>query len=288
MSSAAALELCLVTADTRLAAAAESTGVERVLVDLETLGKAERQAGEGLYLSTHTLDDVHRIRRVLRTTELMVRTNPVHAESGEEVRAVLEAEPDVVMLAMARSAEDVRVFVELVDGRAEVSVLVENVAALEALPQIVGVPGVAEIHVGLNDLRLSLGFATLFDPLCSGHVDRAALVVHEARLRFGFGGVTSPRAQMPVHAERIIGEQVRLGSRLAWLGRSFRELLEHGPLVSTMEENVCAIRACLEMWALASDDELDANRARLVEDVMRWHGSRAPAGPSGDLASASR
>lgn len=270
MSGHRPLELCLVTADPALSAEADAVGVERVLVDLETLGKAERQAGQGLFLSTHTVEDVRGLRPVLRDTKLMVRTNPIHEGSAAEVESVLQAGADVLMLAMARSALDAFRFVGLVNGRAAVSILVENADALEALPDIVAVPGVAEIHIGLNDLRLSLGHASLFEPLALGILDRAAAVVHGAGLRFGFGGVTSPRAsELPVSAERVIGEQVRLRSQLAWLGRSFRQLVEGTQSGSAMEQEVQAIRMCAAAWARRSPGELEANRNALATEVAR-------------------
>ena len=271
------LELCLVTANADLAARAENAGIERVLVDLETIGKAERQAGQSLFHSTHTLDDVCRLRSVLRDAKLMVRTNPLHEGSSEEVRAVLNAGADIVMLAMARSADNAVRFVDLIEGRAAVSILVENSEALDDLPAIVRVAGVSEIHVGLNDLRLSLGFSLLFEPLLEGYVDQAAEVVHDAGLRFGFGGVASPRTvNLPVRAERIIGEHVRLGAGLAWLGRSFRERVEGDTTGHTMREDVEAIRACARDWSGRAPEEFDANREALAREVEAWRQSRSP------------
>jgi HpcH/HpaI aldolase/citrate lyase family len=270
------LELCLVTASVDLAKRAEATGIERVLVDLETIGKAERQAGQNLFHSTHTLDDAYRLRSVLRDTKLMVRTNPIHDGSPGEIRDVLSAGADVLMLAMTRSADDAVRFVELVDGRASVSILIENSAALECLPTIVRVSGVSEIHVGLNDLRLSLGFTLLFEPLLEGHVDQAAGVVHDAGLRFGFGGVASPLAEnLPIRAERIIGEHVGLGSSLAWLGRSFRHRVDGAESGDKMRQDVDAIRACARDWSSRSPAEFDANREAIARDVEEWRQARS-------------
>jgi hypothetical protein len=271
------LELCLVTADVDLAAKAENAGVERVLVDLETIGKAERQAGQNLFHSTHTLDDVCRLRNVLCNAKLMVRTNPLYEGSSTEVHDVLDAGADIVMLPMARSADDALRFVDLIQARATVSILIENSVALEALPTIVRVPDVSEIHLGLNDLRLSMGFSLLFEPLLAGYVDQAAQVVHDAGLRFGFGGVASPRTvNLPVRAERIIGEQVRLGSRLAWLGRSFRESVARDVTGRSMRQDVEAIRACAREWSRRGPEELEANREAIAREVEAWRQSRSP------------
>jgi hypothetical protein len=278
VGSSTSLELCLVTANADLAARAERAGIERVLVDLETIGKAERQAGQNLFHSTHTLADVRRLRNVVRHTRLMVRTNPLHEGSSEEVRDVLNAGAEIAMLPMARTADDAVRFVDLIEGRAAVSILVENSDALEALPVIVRVPGVSEIHLGLNDLRLSLGFSLLFEPLLEGYVDQAAEVVHEAGLRFGFGGVASPRATgLPVGAARILGEHVRLRSNLAWLGRSFRHRVVGDAAGRTMRQDVDAIRACVRDWSGRSPEEFEANRQALAREVEAWRQERLPA-----------
>jgi hypothetical protein len=266
---AASPDLCLVTADVALAVAAEQAGVERVLVDLETLGKSERQAGLSLFLSTHTLDDVKRLRDRLCDARLMVRTNPVHAGIGSELDEILAAGADIVMLAMARSVSDVARFADLVAGRAAISILVEHVDALDSLGEIVRVEGVDEIHVGLNDLRLSLGLTVPFEPLATGLVDEAGRLAHEAGVRFGFGGVTSPTITgLPVSPARIIGEHVRLQSRMAWLGRSFRERVSGRPAAIVAE--VAAIRQCARSWHEAAPDELAANQAEVVREVETW------------------
>jgi hypothetical protein len=258
------LELCLITNDPGLAAQADAAGIERVLIDLERLGKAARQAGHGLFLSTHELEDVHEVRHVVARARVMVRTNPLHAGSGREVDDAVRAGADVLMLPMASGAAEVASFVELVGGAAEVSVLVETRGAVDALPAIVGIDGVSEIHVGLNDLRLSLGLSSLFDALADGTVDRIAAIAAAAGVRFGFGGVTSPRRTgLPVAPELVIGEHVRLGSRLAWLGRSFRDGVEDGRL----GDDVAAIRDCADEWIRGGANALAENRRAFLREV---------------------
>jgi HpcH/HpaI aldolase/citrate lyase family protein len=258
------LELCLITNDPDLAGRADAAGIERVLIDLERLGKAARQAGHGLFLSTHELEDVHAVRRAVAHARVMVRTNPLHSGSEREIDDAVNAGADVLMLPMATGEDEVAAFVELVGGAAEVSVLVETRGAVEALPAIVRVGGVSEIHVGLNDLRLSLGLTSLFDALADGTVDRIAAIAAGAGVRFGFGGVTSPRRSgLPVAPELVIGEHVRLGSRLAWLERSFRD----GFGDDRLQDDVDAIRNCANSWTRAGAHALAENRRAFVREV---------------------
>src|SRR5688500_12265371 len=79
------------TNEPALAREADGAGVDRIGVDLERLGKAERQAGRGTWVSPHTEEDLLRVAAVLTHATLFVRTNPVHEGSAAEVERVLAA-----------------------------------------------------------------------------------------------------------------------------------------------------------------------------------------------------
>lgn len=277
------MNLLLVTGDARLAGAAYDAGVDRVFVDLEQRGKAERQAGRGLFLSTHTLDDVERIRSAVPEIVLMVRVNPFDEGTAGEIRRVIGCGADVVMLPMADQLGHVAEAAGMTAGVARLSVLIETVGGVEALPQIVRVRGLDEVHLGLNDLAISMGKATLFDPLCDGTVDSMAEVVRSAGLPFGFGGVTAPGDHaLPVDPDLIIAEHVRLQSHAALLGRSFRVLCERGEAVTSMKAAVSAIRHAEQAWFARSSAELLAAHAEVVRQVGRWreYGRPRPSSPS--------
>jgi len=72
------LELIQITNDPAFAQRCDALGGFRLFVDLERMGKAERQAGRNTFISVHQLEDVARIRSVLRRSPLMVRVNPLH------------------------------------------------------------------------------------------------------------------------------------------------------------------------------------------------------------------
>jgi ribosomal-protein-alanine acetyltransferase len=122
--------LTLWTSDPRTARTADAAGVDRIGVDLDRLGKAERQVGLGSWISPHTVDDLRRLRPVVARGRLLARVNPVHDGTATEVEAVLAAGATVLMLPMFRSARDVGRFVELVAGRARVVGLLETREAL--------------------------------------------------------------------------------------------------------------------------------------------------------------
>ena len=51
-----------------VALVAEKYGVDRIWIDLEMLGKEERQKGMNTVKSNHTVDDVRRIKPLLSTS----------------------------------------------------------------------------------------------------------------------------------------------------------------------------------------------------------------------------
>ncbi|MGB5596864.1 MAG: aldolase/citrate lyase family protein [Crocosphaera sp.] len=265
------LELALITGDYQLARQAEAAGIDRIFVDLERLGKQERQAGEGLFLSQHRPEDVNKIAAVLNKCRLMVRINPFHSNTPQEVEQVLEDGAEIIMLPMFENALEVRDFVSLVGGRATTSLLLENKTALENIEEIVQIAGIDEIHVGLNDLRLSLGLNVIFEVLCNGILDHLSEVIRAADIGFGFGGVSSPNARdLPVQPERIIAEQVRLNSSMALLGRSFRQPFEDLTAPEKLAQEIQAIRQCVSRWQQNGETDFRRNQRLLAQEVESW------------------
>lgn len=265
------IDLCLITADHKLAHLAQTVGIDRIMVDLERLGKFQRQAGQNLFLSKHREQDVPILRELLVNASLMVRINPPHEHSQTEIERILTYGADIIMLPMFETASQVQQFVDQIQGRAQASLLLENKTALANLDAILRVPGIDEIHIGLNDLRLSLGLGVIFEVLCSGLLDELSIKIRQAGIRFGFGGVTSPTiTNLPINPAYIIAEQVRLGSSLALLGRSFRHPFERHPDAHSLKEAVESIRQCIEYWQQASADEHLQNRVELQQAVLRW------------------
>lgn len=221
-----ALTLMYITNNPRIAEIAQEAGVNRVWVDMEYIGKELRQAGMNTVKSHHSVEDVVSLRKVVTTSQLQVRVNPIHeattdyCSSKEEIDNVIEAGAEIVMLPMFKSAREVAQFVEYVDGRARVLLLCETKEAVERIDEILNVPGIDEMYVGLNDLHLSYGQKFMFQPLCDGKMDYLAEKIKTKGLSFGFGGIARVGYGM-LPAEYIIGEHYRLGSTAAILSRGF-------------------------------------------------------------------
>ena len=190
-----ALKLMYITNDPDIAQIAEDAGVDRIFIDMEYIGKSTRQGGMDTVQSHHTVDDVRRIRKVISKAQLMVRINPLHkgsteyGSSKEEIDAVIEAGADLVMLPYFTSVREIEDFVMLVDGRAKVFPLLESAKALELVDQILEVPGIDEIHVGINDLSLDLNKKFMFELLTDGTVEELCHKFKKKGVPYGFGGI---------------------------------------------------------------------------------------------------
>ncbi|MEY4712603.1 MAG: hypothetical protein RIS88_2053 [Pseudomonadota bacterium] len=214
------LDLLQFTNDPQLARRCDALDGLRLVVDLERLGKAERQAGRNTFISAHTLDDVGRIKSVLRRARLMVRVNPLHAGTPGEVDDAIAQGADLLMLPMFADAATLREFARMVDGRRPLVPLVETAEALRSAPQWIDTPGLWEVYVGLNDLHISMGLRFMFEPLAAGALEDLASATRARGLRFGFGGIARlDEGLLPGRA--VLGEHLRLGSQAVILSRTF-------------------------------------------------------------------
>lgn len=220
------LKLMYITNRPDVARVAQAVGVDRIFVDMEYIGKDARQKGLDTVKSHHTVEDVKNLRPVLDKAELLVRVNPIHEATDEydasedEINAVIDAGADIVMLPYFKTAEEVRRFIKAVGGRAKTMLLLETPEASKAVDEIVQIPGIDEIHIGINDMSLGLGMRFMFELLADGTVDRLFATIKAAGIPCGFGGIAKLGGGM-LPAECVIREHYRLGSSFAILSRSF-------------------------------------------------------------------
>jgi hypothetical protein len=268
-----ALQLMLICNKPDMAAYAEESGVDRIFVDLETIGKQDRQGFVDTLKSNHRLEDVAPIRAALRSASLMVRVNPLHAGTTREVEAALAGGADCLMLPMFRGAQEVQEFLNIVDGRARINLLLETPQALARCDSILSLDGVDEVHGGLNDLNLGLGTNFLFEIVANGPMEMLATVARRYGVSFGFGGVARVGCgELP--GEVVLGEHARLGSERVILSRAFhnratsqKELRQVG-----LPDEVSKVRREHARALLRSAEEHEANRLRFQAIAQRIAG----------------
>ena len=214
------LKLMYITNDPSVALIAEKYGVDRVWVDLETIGKEERQKDIDSVKSHHEIRDIRRIAPKLTTSEMMVRVNPWNGNSADEINAVIDAGARIIMLPYWKTVTEVQNFLNTVDGRCRTSLLLETKEADECIDDVLELPGIDEIHIGLNDLHLSYGLSFMFELLANGTVERLGKKMKAHNIPYGFGGIAKIGDGM-IPAEKIILEHYRLGSTRVILSRTF-------------------------------------------------------------------
>ena len=264
------LKLMYITNQPEIALLAEQNGVDWVFVDLELNGKVERQGHLDTVISRHAVRDVSRLRAVLKHAELLVRVNPIFQGSRYEINEVINRGADVVMLPYYKSVDEVATFIELVDKRAGVCLLCETKEAVACMPDVLKLPGIDYVHIGLNDLHLSYGQSFLFEPLADGTVEAVTRQLQIVGIPYGFGGIARiGEGRLP--AEKVLGEHVRLGSSLAILSRSFCNIGVTGKFdakqAQMFQEGVWKIRVYEQQLEHATPEWLELNRLSLVSTV---------------------
>ena len=275
------LKLMYITNRPDVALIAEQNGVDRIFVDMEYIGKAERQGNLDTVKNHHTIQDVVALRKVLMQSELLVRVNPIHEKTAEydssedEINAAIAAGADIVMLPYFKKASEVKRFLRIVDGRVKTMLLLETPEAVDALDEILAIPGIDEIHIGINDLSLGYGKPFMFQLLTDGTVEHLCRRIGRAGIVYGFGGIASlGRGLVP--AELIIKEHYRLGSKMTILSRSFcnidrydnidaiEEIFFRGVREIRALERECAVHA---LYFIENRRELRAAVADVVQQI---------------------
>ncbi|WP_338971834.1 aldolase/citrate lyase family protein [Fusobacterium vincentii] len=204
---------------------ADKIGIDFIFIDLEINGKKERQGHLDTFISDHNIEDVRKVKEVLKDAKLLVRVNPIGVESKEEIDKVIEYGADVVMLPIFKTREEVEKFISLVNNRAKVCLLLETSEAFFRIDDILSVKGIDYIHIGLNDLHLSLGLDFMFECLAGDFMEHLVNKITQKGIEFGIGGVARI-GEGELSAEIILKEHVRLGSKMAILSRAFRDNLK--------------------------------------------------------------
>ncbi len=271
------MELMYITNKTDIASLAQDAGVDRIFVDMEYIGKELRQGGLDTVQSHHTIDDIKALRPILTKSKLLVRCNPIHGatkdylSSAREIDEIVKAGADIIMLPYFKTTREVKLFIDLVAGRAKTCLLLETSEAQDIIDDILELRGIDEIYIGLNDLHLSKNMTFMFELLADGTVEALTSKIKKKGIRYGFGGVARlGTGTLP--AECILGEHYRLGSQCVILSRAFCDASKEPDIASVGEKlksGVHDIREYEKILATWTHEQFEENRKKTVECTQK-------------------
>lgn len=275
------MKLMYITNNPVVARIAENAGVDWIFLDMEVIGKAFRQSGLNTVQNHHTVDDIKRIRKAIKKSKLLVRVNPIHdavdnyPSSKDEIDASIEAGADILMLPYFKTVEEVKTFIHLVNGRAKTLLLLETVEAASLIDEILEVPGIDMIHLGLNDMHLELGMKFMFELLADGTVERLGDKIKAKGIPFGFGGIATLDGGA-LQGSMVLKEHVRLGSSIVIVSRSFCNteiITDLNEVKRIFDTGISDLRALEKETSQADAAYLEENRKAVVAAVNKIAGT---------------
>ena len=270
-----------ITNKPEVAEIAEDAGVDWIFLDMEFIGKDSRQGGLDTVQNHHTVKDVANIRKAVKKAKVLVRVNPIHdalpdyQSSKDEIDATIEAGADIIMLPFFKTVEEVKTFIRLVNARAKTLLLMETVEAANLIDEILEVPGIDMMHLGLNDMHLELGMKFMFELLANGTVEKLGNTIKAKGIPFGFGGIaTLDGGALP--GSMVLKEHVRLGSSMVIVSRSFCNtdaVTDLNEVKRIFDTGISGLRALEEEAHKADATYFEENRNAVVAAVNKIAGT---------------
>tara|TARA_B100000795_G_C22727082_1_gene409838 strand:- start:12 stop:803 length:792 start_codon:yes stop_codon:yes gene_type:complete len=205
----------------------ENLGIETIFIDLEQLGKQERQGHIDSVKSKHKVSDIVKIKAELNKSEILVRIDPVNPDTKKQIEDVILAGADIIMLPFFTTFEEVEYFFSCIDGRVKTKLLFEHIDSLPLIGPIHKKFSLNEVYFGLNDLSLSIGYNFMFSVLTNRILDNAISYCKLNNIKFGIGGIGSYNSGK-IPGKLVLREYKRLGATSTILSRG---------IVSVFNEN---------------------------------------------------
>ncbi|MCO4747243.1 MAG: aldolase, partial [Proteobacteria bacterium] len=211
-----ALELVLFSSELDDVRAMTQAGVDAFMVDCEWRGKENRQSGADTEIAPTDIERVGAFSKV-PGARVYCRVNGFGPWTADEVNTAIALGADRVFLPMARDADDIARYCDLVAGRAEAAILVETQQAVDAIDTIAAQP-IDAVYVGLNDLAITRGTPWIWGAVTDGTVERVRDAL-APEVAFGFGGAAVLGGGHPLPVELLLAEMARLRSDFTFLRR---------------------------------------------------------------------
>jgi len=272
------LKLILITNDLEISNYAYDSGVDYIMIDLEVLGKVDRQKNFNMLQSYHSLNDIEKFRKKFPNQKLIVRSNSPKYIDPTEIKSILSFEPDMLMVPFFDKYSEIKGIIEEISTtNTKIFPLFETSSSLFKLHDFVDTGKIEHYYIGLNDLRLTIGYDFLFEAVSNDLIDYAAQIISKnvANL-FGFGGISRMGVgELP--ANLILSEHVRLNSEYVILSRAFHN---NSLSYSQIKENIdlpFEIRKLREeelLFRNMTREELASNHfelKRIVRNIIKYN-----------------
>ena len=260
------MDYLIIENDINLIMEYDKIGVNIIFLDLEILGKKQRQGHLNTVISeNHSIDDVKKISSILKNSKLLVRINPINKNTKIEIDKCINDGADILMLPMFKDASEVKNFISLVDGRVRTCLLLETKEAVNNLDTILKISNIEEVYIGLNDLHLSLKMNFIFEPLSCGIVDSIVDKLNKKNIRFGFGGISTISGGK-ISGSMVLKEHLRLGSSMVILSRDFKNLTKKN--LQFFKNEFRRLKDSYKEYKNLSRDQLIKNHKNIVEKIL--------------------
>jgi 2-keto-3-deoxy-L-rhamnonate aldolase RhmA len=254
-------ELLLFSTTREFAQEAAEAGIDGIIVDWEVAGKEQRQSGADTEINHDTIEDLKRVRSWV-DVPVLCRINSPGPTTKRELEMAIGAGADEVLVPMVRSPLELERVIDAARERCGVGVLIETVDAVASVQEFAKLP-FSRLYVGLNDLAIDRGSASIFAALADRTLERVSSAIDGS---FGFGGLTAPERGHPIPCRLLIGELARLGSSFSFLRRSYkRDVGGEG-----QAEVIARLRLALAEARARTLVEVKRDRRELEEAIVAW------------------
>ena len=204
--------------------------VDTIFVDLEILGKVDRQGHTNGLISNHTYKDIKNLRNCINSTFLGARIDPLNSNSVYQINKCIEYGVEVIMLPMFSTVQEVQEVITIIDKRVALDLLFETPRSLEII-DLIPKESIRKIHFGINDLSLAYSFKSMFKCLFLKELENAAFKCLKKGFDFGIGGIGALGSK-PIKPELILTKLLKMKSNRVILARSFLQKIDKNNLIS--------------------------------------------------------
>ena len=211
-----------ITNDPELAKYACDCGIDNIMIDLETIGKDQRQKNLDTVKSSHEPHDIKHIKKHIKNSKskIITRINPLHKNSKIEINTSIKYGTDYIMLPMFNNKNEVKEIIDLIDNRVKLILLFETPKSIINIDSILELKKIDEAFIGLNDLSIAFNLNFMFELLPSSLIELMTKKFKKRKIPFGIGGI-SRIGSGKLDSKLILSEHVRLGSTKVIISRSF-------------------------------------------------------------------